>query len=81
VTAGNSSGLNGAPSAVVLMNRDTAEERALKPMARLVAYSLVGVEPKYMGIALVNAIVQLSAHQNTFAWTSPLKICSACRRL
>jgi acetyl-CoA C-acetyltransferase len=56
VTAGNSSGLNDAAGAVVLMNGETAEKRGLKPMARLVAYSLVGVEPKYMGIGPVTAI-------------------------
>ena len=56
VTAGNSSGVNDAAAAVVVMNREIAEKRGLKPMARLVAYSLVGVEPKYMGIGPVTAI-------------------------
>ncbi len=61
VTAGNSSGLNDAAGAVVVMDRESADKRGLKPMARLVAYSLVGVEPKYMGIGPVSAIRKVFA--------------------
>jgi acetyl-CoA C-acetyltransferase len=56
VTPGNASGINDAAAAVVLMNADTANKRGLKPMARLVGYSHVGVDPKYMGIGPVPAI-------------------------
>jgi acetyl-CoA C-acetyltransferase len=56
VTAGNASGINDAAGAVVLMNRETAERRGLKPMAKLVSYAHVGVEPGYMGIGPVTAI-------------------------
>ncbi len=56
VTAGNASGINDAAAAVVLMERGAAERRGLKPMARLVAYSHAGVDPKYMGIGPVPAI-------------------------
>ncbi len=56
VTAGNSSGINDAASAVVLMSREIAEERGLSAMAKLVAYSHAGVDPKYMGIGPVPAI-------------------------
>jgi acetyl-CoA C-acetyltransferase len=56
VTAGNASGINDAAAAVVLMERSVAEDRGLKPMARLVAYAHAGVEPKYMGIGPVPAI-------------------------
>ena len=56
VTAGNASGINDAASAVVLMNGDIAEQRGLRAMARLVAYSHAGVDPKYMGIGPVPAI-------------------------
>lgn len=59
VTAGNSSGLNDAAAALVLMERSAAEEQGLKPLARLVGYSFAGVEPKYMGIGPVPAIRQL----------------------
>ncbi len=56
VTAGNASGMNDAAGAVVLMEAQAAAKRGLKPMARLVAYSHVGVDPQYMGIGPVPAI-------------------------
>jgi acetyl-CoA C-acetyltransferase len=59
VTAGNASGINDAAAAVVLMEAGAAKQRGLKPMARLVGYSLAGVDPKYMGIGPVPAIKQL----------------------
>lgn len=59
VTAGNASSLNDAAAAVVLMDRATAEERGIKPLARLVGYTVAGVDPKYMGIGPVPAIKQL----------------------
>lgn len=55
VTAGNASGINDAAAAVVLMDREMAEQRKLKPLARLVGYAFAGVEPKYMGIGPVPA--------------------------
>ena len=55
VTAGNASGINDAAAAVVLMERTVAEQRGLKPMARLVAYAHAGVDPRYMGIGPVPA--------------------------
>jgi acetyl-CoA C-acetyltransferase len=56
VTAGNAAGVNDAAAAVVLMERNAAEQRGLQPMGRLVAYSHAGVEPKYMGIGPVPAV-------------------------
>jgi acetyl-CoA C-acetyltransferase len=56
VTAGNAAGVNDAAAAVVLMERQQAEDRGLAPMGRLVAYSHAGVEPRYMGIGPVPAI-------------------------
>ncbi|AJW45397.1 beta-ketothiolase BktB [Ralstonia mannitolilytica] len=55
VTAGNASGLNDAGAALVLMERSVAEQRGLKPLARLVSYGHAGVEPKIMGIGPVPA--------------------------
>ena len=56
VTPGNASGINDAAAAVVLMDREAAEQRGLKPRARLVAYAHAGVEPRYMGIGPVPAV-------------------------
>ena len=59
VTAGNASSINDAAAAVVLMERRAAEERGLKPLGRLVDYTVAGVEPKYMGIGPVPAVKKL----------------------
>jgi len=56
VTAGNASGINDAAAAVVLMERSVAEQRGLKPMARLVAYGHGGVDHKIMGMGPVPAV-------------------------
>jgi acetyl-CoA C-acetyltransferase len=55
VIAGNSSGLNDGASAVVVSSRKRAEELGLKPMASIVGYASMGVEPAYMGIGPVEA--------------------------
>lgn len=61
VTAGNASGLNDASSAVVLMEKEAAQARGLKPMARLLAYSHAGVAPEVMGIGPVPAVKKILA--------------------
>jgi len=61
VTAGNASGINDGSAAVVLMEANAAEQRGLKPIGRLVDYSVVGVDPKYMGIGPVPAVKKLLA--------------------
>jgi len=55
VTAGNASGIHDGAAAVVLMEKEAAEKRGLKPMARLVSYAFAGVDPKIMGIGPVPA--------------------------
>ena len=59
VTAGNSSSINDGAAALVLMERQAAEERGLKPMAKLVDYAVAGVEPGYMGIGPIPAVRDL----------------------
>ena len=59
VTAGNASSINDGAAAVVLMEGHAAEERGLKPIARLVDYAVTGVEPGYMGIGPVSAVKKL----------------------
>ena len=56
VTAANASGINDGAGAVVLGNEASIKEHGLKPLARLAAFSYVGVEPKLMGIGPVPAI-------------------------
>ncbi|WP_075790835.1 acetyl-CoA C-acyltransferase family protein [Massilia putida] len=55
VTAGNASGINDGAAALVLMDRAVAEQRGVRPLARLVSYALAGVDPQYMGIGPVPA--------------------------
>ena len=56
VTAGNSSGINDAAAAVVLMSRDKAEQLGLEPMATLRAWASGATDPKYMGLGPVPAV-------------------------
>jgi acetyl-CoA acyltransferase len=56
VTAGNSSQINDAASAVLLMSGEKVKELGLKPMARFVGFSVAGVAPEIMGIGPVEAI-------------------------
>jgi len=55
VTAGNSSGINDGASAVLLAESSVAEELGLRPMARVVATAVAGVDPAVMGIGPVPA--------------------------
>lgn len=59
VTAGNASSINDAAAAVVLMEREAAEARGFKPLARLVGYAVAGVDPKLMGLGPVPAVRQV----------------------
>lgn len=56
VTAGNSSGLNDAASALVIMSREKAEKLGNKPLATIRAHAVAGVDPNIMGIGPVPAI-------------------------
>lgn len=56
VTPGNASGMVDGAAAVVIASSHYAEKNGLKPIARLVSWDVVGVDPKYMGIGPVPAI-------------------------
>lgn len=56
VTAGNSSGINDAAAAVVMMTREKANELGLKPIVSIRSFGSGGVDPKYMGIGPIPAI-------------------------
>lgn len=55
VTAGSSSGLNDAASALVIMSREKAEELGVQPLATIRASAVAGVDPNIMGIGPVPA--------------------------
>ena len=59
VTAGNAPGLNDGASALVVASRAKAEENGQKPLARIVGYNQVAVDPKHIFIAPARAIPAL----------------------
>jgi acetyl-CoA C-acetyltransferase len=56
VTAGNSSGINDAASAVVVASADLAADQGLAPLATIRSWASVGVDPVETGLAPVPAI-------------------------
>ncbi len=55
VTAGNASGINDGGAAAVLMTADEAEKRKIQPLARIVSWATVGVDPAVMGTGPIPA--------------------------
>jgi acetyl-CoA acetyltransferase family protein len=55
VTAGNASGLNDGSAVVLVASQAALKKYNLKPLARIVASAVVGVEPRIMGIGPVGA--------------------------
>lgn len=49
VTAANASGLNDGAAGALLMSADNAEKRGIEPLARIVSYATVGLDPSIMG--------------------------------
>lgn len=61
VTAGNASGINDGAAAILIMGKSKADELGIEPMARVVDFALVGVEPDYMGWGPVPATEKIMA--------------------
>ena len=59
VTAGNSSGINDAGAAVVLMTRGKADELGVTPQLEWVANAVAGIAPEIMGVAPIFAVQNL----------------------
>lgn len=55
VTAANASGINDGAAAVVLMSEDEAKARGITPMARIVSWASVGLDPAIMGAGPIYA--------------------------
>ena len=56
VTAGNSSQMSDGAAFVLVMSEEMVKELNLEPIARMVSYAAVGVEPRIMGIGPVAAV-------------------------
>ncbi len=55
VTAANASGLNDGAAATLLMTAQNAEKRGITPLARIVSYATVGLDPTIMGVGPIYA--------------------------
>ena len=61
ITAGNSSGITDGAAALVLAGESFVKRHNLKPLARIVAATSAGVDPRTMGIGPVPAMRKLEA--------------------
>ena len=64
VTAGNASGINDGAAALLIASDEAVEKYLLKPRAKIIAATTVGVEPRIMGFAPAPAIKKLLKQAN-----------------
>ncbi len=62
VTAGNSSQTSDGAAFVMVMSERMVKELNIKPIARLVSYQVVGLEPRIMGVGPLEAIPAVLKH-------------------
>jgi acetyl-CoA C-acetyltransferase len=55
ITAGNSSPLNAAATSMLLMSKETAKKKGIKPLATIRSIGFAGVDPTIMGVGPVPA--------------------------
>ena len=56
VTPGNSSGINDGAAALLLMTEVEAEKKSIEPLAKIISWASVGVEPSLMGLGPIEAV-------------------------
>ena len=56
VTAGNSSGINDGAAALFLTSLEEAKKKSIEPLAKIVSWSSVGVDPSLMGLGPIEAV-------------------------
>jgi acetyl-CoA C-acetyltransferase len=61
ITAGSASGITDGGAALVISSESVARARGLKPLARILGWATVGVDPRIMGIGPVPAIRKLES--------------------
>ncbi|MCG8286599.1 3-oxoadipyl-CoA thiolase, partial [Acinetobacter seifertii] len=64
VTAGNASGINDGSAALLIASDEAVQAYNLKPRAKIIASTAVGVEPRIMGFAPAPAIKKLLKQAN-----------------
>lgn len=67
VTAGNASQMSDGAAFLLVMSEDMVKELNLEPVARMVSFAAVGVEPRIMGIGPVKAIPKALKQANLTA--------------
>ena len=64
VTPGNSSGINDGAAALFLTSKEEAEKKSIKPLARIVSWASVGVDPSLMGLGPIEAVREATKKAN-----------------
>lgn len=64
VTAASASSINDGAASIVLASGQAVEEKGLQPLAKIISYAAVGVDPNYMGIGPVPAIKRALVRAN-----------------
>jgi len=64
ISAGNSSGITDGAAAMVIASEHFVKQNNLKPLARIIAVSSAGVDPRTMGIGPVPALQKLADKHN-----------------
>ena len=58
VTPGNSSGINDGAAALLLTTLEEAKKKSIKPLAKIVSWASVGIDPALMGLGPINAVCE-----------------------
>ncbi len=64
ITAGNASSINDAAAALVIMSKEAADKKGVKPIAKITAYATGSVEPKMLFYAPVKAVQRVMKQLN-----------------
>ena len=56
VTPGNSSGINDGAAALLLTTLVEAKKKSIQPLAKIVSWASVGIDPALMGLGPINAV-------------------------
>ena len=64
VTPGNSSGINDGAAALLLTTSEEAKKNSIEPLAKIVSWASVGVDPSLMGLGPIGAVKQAIKNAN-----------------
>ena len=64
VTPGNSSGINDGAAALFLTSKEEAEKKYIEPLAKIVSWASVGVDPSLMGLGPIEAVREATKKAN-----------------